>query len=305
MKNNMRKIRKKGKIKIGRNSLCPCDSGLKYKQCCLNKPVSQFEKMKDQYHKREKINLKTPLDIRKIKTVGKLVVNTLNFVEEYVKSGVTTDELNTIVHQYTLENGGIPAPLNYLKFPKSVCISVNEEVCHGVPGKRIIKDGDIVNVDVTSIIDGYYADASKMFFVGKPSSDAQKIVNVSMECLKRAMKIVKPGNLIGDIGRVIQEYAENKGCSVVRDFVGHGVGFEFHEPPQVFHFITKESGSKVTMAPGMVFTIEPMINLGSHKLELLKDKWTTVTTDGSLSAQFEQTILVTDTGYESLTPYKF
>jgi methionyl aminopeptidase len=178
---------------------------------------------------------------------------------------------------------------------------VNEVICHGIPGERILKDGDIVNVDVTPILNGYYADANKTFFVGTPGSKAQKIVEAARESLKRGMSAIKPGNTIGDIGWAIQEYAESRGCSVVREFVGHGVGFDFHEAPQVPHFGRRGEG--VTLVPGMVFTIEPMINLGARHLTILEDNWTAVTKDGSLSAQFEQTFLVTDQGFESLTPY--
>ena len=212
-----------------------------------------------------------------------------------------TDDINTIVHEFTVKNGAQPAPLNYRGFPKSVCVSVNEEVCHGIPGKRVIADGDIVNVDVTSVLNGYYADANKTFFAGTPGPEARKIVSVAKECLNRGISMVKPGNTIGDIGWAIQSYAEEQGCSVVRDFVGHGVGFEFHESPQVPHFGQKGQG--VRLIPGMVFTIEPMINLGSHELKILEDNWTAVTKDRFLSAQFEQTLLVTDSGFESLTPY--
>ena len=214
---------------------------------------------------------------------------------------MTTDEINTLVHEYTIKHGAIPAPLNYRGFPKSVCVSVNEVICHGIPGKQVLKDGDIVNVDITSILNKYYADASKTFFVGTPGSKARKIVRVAKKCLVLGMSMVKPGNTIGDIGWAIQRHAESRGCSVVREFVGHGVGFDFHEPPQIPHFGRKGEG--IRLIPGMVFTIEPMINLGEKELVILKDKWTAVTKDHSLSAQFEQTILVTDHGFESLTPY--
>jgi methionyl aminopeptidase len=174
-------------------------------------------------------------------------------------------------------------------------------ICHGIPGERVLKDGDIINIDVTSILKGYYADANKTFFVGTPGPDAEKIVRVSKESMNIGISMVKPGNTVGDIGWAIQKYAEGQGCSVVREFVGHGVGFEFHEAPQVPHYGKKGDG--IAMVPGMVFTIEPMINLGSSDLYVLKDKWTAVTKDGSLSAQFEQTLLVTENGVESLTPY--
>jgi methionyl aminopeptidase len=180
-------------------------------------------------------------------------------------------------------------------------VSINEVICHGIPGERVLADGDIVNVDVTSILDGYYADASRTFFIGEPSPEAVKIVDVSKECLKRGIQAAAAGNTLGDIGHAIQTYAEAQGCSVVREFVGHGVGFEFHEAPQVPHYGRKGQGLK--LVPGMVFTIEPMINLGEKDLRILPDNWTAVTMDKSLSSQFEQTILVTEDGRESLTPY--
>ena len=215
---------------------------------------------------------------------------------------MTTDEINTLVHEYTISHGATPAPLNYHGFPKSVCTSINDVICHGIPStKDILKEGDIVNVDVTSILHGYHADANMTFLVGNCSDDAKKIVNVARESLKRALTVVKPGKRIGDIGYAIQEYAEGQGCSVVRDYIGHGIGRGFHEAPEVPHYGRKNTG--IELVPGMVFTIEPMINLGEPYSRVLSDNWTAVTTDGSLSAQFEQTILVTDSGYEVLTPY--
>lgn len=287
--------------KPGRNSPCPCGSGLKYKQCCINKPKSEFDKMKDLYLSKHKIRLKTPADVMEIRKAGDLLLKTFDAVKDSMRPGVTTDEINDIVHKFTLKNGAIPAPLNYHGFPKSVCVSINEVICHGIPGPRELKDGDIVNVDITPILNGYYADANQMYFVGTPSADAVKVVDVARECLRRALNKVMPGNTLGDVGWAIQEYAEGMGCSVVREFVGHGVGFDFHEPPQVLHYGRKGEGLKLT--PGMVFTVEPMINLGGRELRVLDDKWTAVTSDGSLSAQFEQTIVVTETGYESLTPF--
>jgi len=253
------------------------------------------------YAQRYKIRLKEQADIEEIREAGQLVLATFEQIEDKIQPGIQTDEINTIVHEFTIKNGAQPAPLNYRGFPKSVCVSINEEVCHGIPGKRVLKDGDIVNVDITSVLNGYYADANKTFFVGTPGSDARKIVSVAKECLKRGISMVKPGNTVGDIGWAIQTYAEDQGCSVVRDFVGHGVGFEFHEAPQIPHFGQKGEG--IRLIPGMIFTIEPMINLGEKNLKILQDNWTAVTRDGSLSAQFEQTILVTPHGYESLTPY--
>ncbi|MBP5470972.1 MAG: type I methionyl aminopeptidase [Candidatus Riflebacteria bacterium] len=289
-------------IQINRNDPCPCGSGLKYKKCCMNKMTSYAEKqLTESYFRRYRIKLKTPEDILGIKEAGKLVVDTLKLCEASIKPGMTTDEINTLVHEYTINHGAVPAPLNYHGFPKSVCTSVNDVICHGIPSDRKLLEGDIVNVDVTSILHGYHADANMTFLVGECSDDAKKIVNVARESLKRALTVVKPGKKIGDIGYTIQEYAEGQGCSVVRDYIGHGIGRGFHEAPEVPHYGRKNTG--IELVPGMVFTIEPMINLGEPYSRVLSDNWTAVTTDGSLSAQFEQTILVTDTGYEVLTPY--
>lgn len=286
--------------KISRNAPCPCGSGKKYKRCCLGKatakPVSDR-----QYANRHRIQIKTPEQIEGIRKAGKLVIETLEMVESHIRPGITTEAINTLVHDFTIRNGAIPAPLNYRGFPKSVCVSINEVICHGIPGDRILNDGDIVNVDVTPILNGFYADANITFFVGTPSQDAKKIVAVARESLARGVAVVKPGNTVGDIGYAIQHYAEGQGCSVVREFVGHGVGIDFHEAPQIPHYGTPGTG--IRLMPGMVFTIEPMINLGKKELLILDDGWTAVTRDGSLSAQFEQTLLVTEDGVESLTPY--
>lgn len=288
-------------VKVGRNDPCPCGSGLKFKKCCLVKDSPVQRDPGALYAQRYKIRLKEEDDIEGIRKAGQLVLATFAQIEDKIRPGIKTNKINAIVHEFTIKNGAQPAPLNYRGFPKSVCVSVNEEVCHGIPGKRVLQDGDIVNVDITSVLNGYYADANKSFFVGTPGSDARKIVAVARECLRRGISMVKPGNTVGDIGWAIQTYAEDQGCSVVRDFVGHGVGFEFHESPQIPHFGQKGQG--IRLIPGMVFTIEPMINLGGKELKILPDNWTAVTKDGSLSAQFEQTILVTKTGCESLTPY--
>ena len=288
-------------VKVGRNAPCPCGSGLKYKKCCLGKTETKPLDREELYARKYKIHLKKPPDIKRIREAGRLVLDTLDLVEANIKPGITTDDINTLVHEYTIKNGATPAPLNYRGFPKSVCVSVNEVICHGIPSSRVLEDGDIVNVDITSILNGYFADANKTFFAGTPNSDARKIVSIARECLKKGMAAVRPGNSIGDIGWAIQNFAEAQGCSVVREFVGHGVGFEFHESPQVPHFGQKGTG--VELIPGMVFTIEPMINLGKKELTILDDNWTAVTKDGSLSAQFEQTVLVTINGFESLTPY--
>lgn len=285
-------------IKVGRNDPCPCGSGKKFKRCCL----ATAEVVRPKVHpQKPKIRLKSAVDIVGIRRAGQLVVATLDLVESRIAPGIATDEINQWVHDYTIQNHGIPAPLNYRGFPKSVCVSINEVICHGIPGPQRLKDGDIVNIDVTTILDGYYADANKTFFVGEPGPEARKIVDVARQSLKEGIAMIRPGHSVGDIGWAIQAYAEGQGCSVVRDFVGHGVGFDFHEPPQIPHFGQRGDGAR--LVPGMVFTIEPMINLGGYDLIILDDQWTAVTKDGSLSAQFEQTILVTEEGSESLTPY--
>jgi len=287
--------------KVGRNDPCPCGSGLKYKRCCLGKKEDAVEDIKAVYAQKYKIRLKDSKDIEGIRKAGRLVLETLDLVEATIRPGITTEKIDRLVHEFTIKNNAIPAPLNYRGFPKSVCTSVNEVICHGVPGNRELNGGDIINVDVTPILNGYFADASKTFFVGNPGKDARKIVRVSRESLRIGMSMVRPGNTVGDIGWAIENYANSQGCSVVRDFVGHGVGFEFHEPPQIPHFGRRGEG--IVLIPGMVFTIEPMINLGKKDLYILEDNWTAVTKDGSLSAQFEQTVLVTSSGFESLTPF--
>ena len=292
---------KSGKNKIGRNSMCPCGSGKKYKNCCMTINKNTLT-LKEMYKKKFDIILKEPDEIEGIRASGRLLLRIMDMVEDMLRPGIKTDEINTLVHEETIKSGAVPAPLNYRGFPKSVCVSVNEVICHGIPGERILKDGDIVNVDITPILNGYYADANRTFFVGTPTKEGRIVVAVAAESLKRGIEMVKPGAHIGDIGWAIQTYAESCGCSVVREFVGHGVGIEFHEQPQVLHF--GKRGKGVELVPGMVFTIEPMINLGGRGLHILDDRWTAVTNDGSLSAQFEQTILVTDKGWESLTPYE-
>ncbi len=288
--------------KVGRNDPCPCGSGQKYKKCCLVKTDNAPGRVKAEYAQKYGIRLKTPADIEKIRSAGNLVIGLLDAVEEMVRPGITTEDINRLVHDHTVDRHATPAPLNYRGFPKSVCTSLNEVICHGIPGDQVLKDGDIINVDVTPILDGVYADGSKTFFVGTPGPDAEKIVRVARKSLHIGMSMVQPGNTVGDIGWAIQQYAEGEGCSVVREFVGHGVGFGFHEPPQVPHFGRKGEG--IVLVPGMVFTVEPMINHGKKELIILEDKWTAVTKDGSLSAQFEQTVVVTENGLESLTPFE-
>jgi len=292
----------KRKSKVGRNDPCPCGSGRKYKKCCQGKSTSPKVDLRQEYEQKHRIRFKTPEQIVGIRKAGQLTVATLDMVAREIRPGITTDYINTLVHEFTLNHQATPAPLNYRGFPKSVCTSVNDEICHGIPDDRVLMDGDIVNVDVTPILNGYYADANKTFFVGTPGEDADKIVSVARECLKKGMAMARPGNTTGDIGWAIQSYAEENGCSVVREFVGHGVGLGFHEPPQILHYGKRGQGIK--LLPGMVFTIEPMINLGKRFLHILDNDWTAVTDDGKLSAQFEQTVSITADGMESMTPYE-
>lgn len=246
------------------------------------------------------IVIKNAQDIEKMRIAGKLAAEVLEWISPQVKAGVTTDELNQLCHDYIVnEQQAIPAPLNYNGFPKSICTSVNYVVCHGIPGPRKLKDGDIVNVDVTVLKDGYHGDTSKMFIIGKPSILSERLVSITQECLYLGIKMVKPGIHLGDIGAAIQEHAEKNRFTVVREYCGHGIGKVFHEPPNVLHYGRKGTGE--VLAPGMIFTIEPMINAGKRDVKLLPDQWTVVTKDHSLSAQWEHTILVTETGYEVLT----
>lgn len=246
------------------------------------------------------ITIKTPEDIEKMRIAGRLAAEVLEMIEPYVKVGVTTDELNQICHDYIVNvQKAIPAPLNYHGFPKSICTSVNHQVCHGIPGPKVLKEGDIVNVDVTVLKEGYHGDTSKMFVTGKPSILAERLIRVTQECLYRGIQEVKPGTRLGDIGAVIQEHAEKERFSVVQEYCGHGIGKIFHEPPNVLHYGKRGTGE--TLEKGMIFTIEPMINAGKRFVKLLPDKWTVVTKDHSLSAQWEHTILVTETGFEVLT----
>lgn len=249
------------------------------------------------------IIIKNPDEIAKMRVAGKLAAEVLEMIGPYVKAGVTTEELDKICHDYIVnEQKAIPAPLNYHGFPKSICTSLNHQVCHGIPGPRKLKDGDIVNLDVTVLKEGYHGDTSKMFVVGKPSILAERLVKITQEALYLAIKIIKPGIRLGDIGAIIQEYAEKNRFTVVREYCGHGIGSGFHEPPNVLHYGLPNTG--LTLEEGMTFTIEPMINAGKRQVKLLPDEWTVVTKDHSLSAQWEHTLLVTKTGYEVLTKRK-
>ena len=246
------------------------------------------------------ISIKTPDEIEKMRVAGRLAAEVLDMIEPYVTAGVTTGELDSICHRYIVEEQkAIPAPLNYRGFPKSICTSVNHVVCHGIPGERRLRNGDIINIDITVIKEGFHGDTSRMFFVGKPSLIRERVSRISRECMWRGIDQVRPGARLGDIGHAIQQHAEQNNCSVVREFCGHGIGRVFHEDPQVLHY--GEPGTGVRIEAGMTFTIEPMINAGRAGVKVLRDGWTAVTKDRSDSAQWEHTILVTPEGCEILT----
>ncbi len=246
------------------------------------------------------VTIKTAQEIEKMRIAGRLASRVLDMIGPEVKAGVTTDQLNTLCHEYIVNDlDAVPAPLNYRGFPKSICTSVNHVVCHGIPSGKKLKNGDIINIDVTVIKDGFHGDTSRMYCVGEPSIRARRICDIAWQCMSRGIGRVKPGVRLGDIGHVIQEHAERNGFSVVREYCGHGIGRRFHEDPQILHYGTPGTGMEVR--PGMTFTIEPMINAGRKETRLLKDRWTVETRDRSLSAQWEHTILVTESGHEILT----
>lgn len=246
------------------------------------------------------IEIKTPSEIEAMRVVCQMAADTLCLVGEMLAPGISTEDINQMVHEDTLRRGAIPAPLNYKGFPKSVCTSLNEVVCHGIPTPRdILREGDIINVDVTHKYRGFHGDTSATFYIGTPSADAKRVTEVARKSLELGIAVVRPGARVGDIGAAIQAFAEAQGCSVVRDFVGHGIGRTFHSEPQVSH--VGPAGRGPRLRPGMIFTIEPMVNVGSFECNILSDGWTAVTRDGSLSAQFEHTVLVTEDGVEVLT----
>ena len=251
------------------------------------------------------VNLKTSEEIARMRVAGRLAAEVLDFVTPHVKPGVTTEELDALCHKYMVEEQQtIPAPLNYAPpgyrpYPKSICTSVNHVVCHGVPGPKKLKSGDVINIDITVIKDGYHGDTSRMFFIGEPSIQARRLCEVTYECMWQGINQVRPGACLGDIGHSIQSWAEQNGYSVVREFCGHGIGAKFHEEPQVLHY--GRPGTGLALQAGMTFTIEPMINAGKPAIRQLGDGWTVVTKDRALSAQWEHTVLVTEDGYEVLT----
>lgn len=246
------------------------------------------------------ISIKSAREIELMRIAGRIASQTLDMVEKHIRPGVSTEELNQLCHDFIISHDAYPAPLNYKGFPKSVCTSVNAVICHGIPStKDILKDGDIINVDVTAIKDGYHGDTNRTFFVGEPSPEVRALVEFTREITLKAIGIVKPGIRVGDIGHLIQTESEARGYGVVREFTGHGLGRQFHEPPSIFHYGTPGTGAKIRK--GMTFTIEPMINLGTHELHVLDDGWTALTDDGKWSAQFEHSIVVTANGAEILT----
>jgi methionyl aminopeptidase len=248
------------------------------------------------------VSIKSPEEIQKMRIAGKLAAEVLEMIEPHVQAGITTEQLNQICHDYMVnEQQSIPAPLNYRGFPKSICTSVNNQICYGIPNDKILKKGDIINIDITVIKDGYHGDTSKTYFIGEPSIKARRVTEASQASMYEAIKTVKPGLALNQIGKTIEEYIAPFNFSIVREYCGHGIGLQFHEAPQVLHYYEKHPNQPCILEAGMTFTIEPMINVGKRHTKLLPDNWTVVTKDRSLSAQFEHTILVTDTGFEVLT----
>ena len=235
----------------------------------------------------------------KMKIAGNLASKTLDMLTDEIKAGVSTNKIDKLGYEYIRDNGGYSAPLFYRGFPKSLCTSLNHVICHGIPSERILDEGDILNVDVTAMVDGFYGDTSRMYSIGKISVKAQNLIDATYESLMKSIKILKPGLKLGDIGHEIQNYVEARGFSVVRDFCGHGIGDNFHEPPNILHYGKKNTGAE--LRPGMTFTIEPMINSGKYEVKILDDGWTAVSKDKSLSAQFEHTVGIKDNGYEIFT----
>lgn len=288
-------------MNLNRNDLCWCGSNLKYKKCHNDFDKKLNSLIEKGFITPSKDLIKNKETIKGIRESGEINTAILDMIERYIKVGISTDDINTLVHDFTLNKEAIPATLNFEGFPKSLCTSINNEICHGIPDENIfLKNGDIINIDVSTIYNGYFSDASRMYIVGNAEENAKKIVQVSKECLLKGIEAIRPWGFLGDIGYAIQKHAESKGYSVVTDFGGHGIGNEFHEEPFIPHFGNKGEG--MVLVPGMVFTVEPMINEGEPDTVLDEENgWTVYTKDGSLSAQWEHTILVTDTGIEILT----
>lgn len=281
--------------------LCWCGSGKAYADCHseIDAKIELYRKAGHEVPDREMI--KTPEQIAGIREACKINTAVLDEVEKNIKTGMTTEEINTIVHEYTVSHGAIPAPLNFYGFPKSVCTSINDQVCHGIPSAQdVLKSGDIVNVDVSTIYNGYYADASRMFMIGKVDKKKQDLVAITKECLRRGLEAAQPWSFVGDIGAAVSGFAHKHGYSVVTEFGGHGVGIDFHEEPFICHVGKRKTG--MLLVPGMIFTIEPMINTGKREVYVdAGNDWTVYTQDGGMSAQWEYTVLITETGNEVLT----
>ena len=287
--------------KLEPNDPCWCGSGRTYKKCHWLHDCELDKYRREGFKILPSAILYSAEEIEKIRKAGALNHAVLDMVQNEIAEGVTTEHLDNLVREFTYDHGGIPACLNYEGFPKSCCISINEVVCHGIPSPdTVIKNGDIVNVDCTTILDGYYGDSSRMYCIGEVSPAAQKLVDVAKECLEIGLRQVKPYGRLNDIGDAIEPFAKENGFSIVRDLCGHGIGRTFHDEPEVVHYAqTRQRG--VLMVPGMVFTIEPMVNEGTWKCKFLRDGWTVITGDKKLSAQWEHTLVVTETGYEILT----
>ena len=286
--------------KLGRNDPCWCGSGKKYKKChCDFDEKISFIKSQGHVVPDHSI-IKNPAQIEKIKESCKVNIAVLDYVAEHIKAGMTTEEIDRMVYEKTTEMGAIPAPLNYQGYPKSVCTSINEIVCHGIPSEKVVlKEGDIVNVDCSTILDGYFSDSSRMFCIGEVSPEKKKLVDVVKECVEIGLEKVQPWGFLGDMGQAVNEHATKNGYSVVREIGGHGVGLEFHEDPWVSY--VSRAGEEMLLVPGMIFTIEPMVNMGTNKVYCDKeDGWTIYTADKKPSAQWEIMVLVTETGHEVL-----
>ena len=290
-----------GEPELGRNDDCWCGSGKKYKKCHLEFD-ERLQALADAGHEvPHRYLLKSPEEIEAIKKSAEINIGVLDYVAQNIREGISTEQIDKWVYDYTVEHGAIPAPLDYEGFPKSVCTSVNEVVCHGIPSEdEILKSGDIINVDCSTILDGYFSDSSRMFCIGDVSPEKQELVRVTKEAVEEGLKAVKPWGHLGDIGAVVNEYAKEHGYSVVREFGGHGIGLEFHEDP--FVSFTTKPGTGPILVPGLMFTIEPMINMGKAKIDMSDPNgWTVRTKDGKPTAQWEVQIVVTDDGYELIS----
>jgi len=286
--------------KIGRNEPCWRGSGLKYKKCHAIIENQMAIYRSKGYETPELSMLKTEQQIDGIRESSKLNIAILDYITKYVVDGVTTEELDRLIYDKTKELGGMPATLGYNGYPKSVCISINNVVCHGIPSDQVINNGDIVNIDASTIYNGFFSDSSRMYSVGDVSTEKQRLVNVTRECMELGIKQIKPWGFLGDVGQAVNDHATQNGYSVVREFGGHGIGLQFHEDPWV-SFVAKK-GTGMVLVPGLVFTVEPMINMGNSEIYLSdSDGWTVYTADEKPSAQWEKTVLVTEEGYEVLT----